>query len=440
MNSAYLVNIHYGYCGSEKFYDSLIKSEKILQDYAGKYYLDENKKLVPIRKTDKHLIGTKIKRLSNFSCIHPDRTGVCSTCYGDIALSVPKDTNLGITSTTTVLSVLVQLLLSAKHIILSSVGDASELADSAAHQWMYVDSTNPLESSVFLKDAVVEKKLHVVLKAEEAKMMQDVLDIDNLDDVSVARMTSINTVLLTSPVSDNDSYVDEFSLINVGTREAPFSLSLDMLKHIVENGYTVDQYGNYVIDMQNWDLENPFLDIPVTQQSIPLYISSIDQFITTGPSMIRSVNKKENEEKESKDKKLDRESERDQIENFLKAKRGKTKRNATLMPQLTDYGNNPMAATMKLHEIINQKMQVNITHLEAMVLALTAESPEDRDYRLPLNRNNAEIITYTQAMRFRSLSALLAYEEQSNALYDMATHLVKHRASHPYDELFEHLT
>ena len=434
INGAYLKNVHYVECGTDITVDTAV-TKKNLPDLAGKYYMDSGVWKV-IRKESIELIGKLIQRRSNFSCIHPDRSGLCAKCYGDIALSIPHTTNLGVVSTTTVLSVLVQLLLSAKHIILSSVGDIGNLRDTEADHWMYVEATNPLESSIYLKDIFKEKKITLTIRSNEAKMLADLKQIENLDEVSSVRMTSICTLLFSIKGNSTDDYVDEFALLDIGTPDTPYSLSTAMLKYIVSEGYEVDEYGNYNIDMSKWDTEQPFMDVPVTQSSIPLFIASVDRFITSS-SEIKGVTKSEVKEQEAA-KDEDKKQSEINIKEYIRAKGGKKVRNKTLFPRITDF-DDPMQATNALYEVISKRLSVNITHLEAMVLALTASDPENADYRLPLDRRNAEIISYPHAMRYRSISALLAFEKQATELYDISNRLVKHRAHHPYDELFKHL-
>lgn len=434
INGAYLKNIHYVDCGTDIVVDTAVTKSN-LSDLAGKYYR-EGAAWKVIRKTSKELIGKIIQRRSNFSCIHPDRAGLCSKCYGDIALSIPHTTNLGVVSTTTVLSVLVQLLLSAKHIILSSVGDVGNLRDTEAAHWMYVEATNPLSSSIYLKEIFKEKKVTLTIRSNEAKMLADLKQIEDLDEISSVRMTSICTLLFSIKGENVDDYVDEFALIDIGTPDTPFSLSTEMLKYIVSHGYEVDEYGNYNVDMSQWDTEQPFMDVPVTQSSIPLFIASVDRFITSS-SEIKGVTKSEVKEQEAA-KDEDKKRSEVNIKEYIRAKGGKKVRNKTLFPRITDF-DDPMQATNALYEVISKRLSVNITHLEAMVLALTASDPENADYRLPLDRRNAEIISYPHAMRYRSISALLAFEKQATELYDISNRLVKHRAHHPYDELFKHL-
>lgn len=441
MNGAYLKRIHFTDCGTMKTVNTAVTKQN-LKDLAGKYYLVDGKWEV-IRKTSSELIGKVIKRRSNFSCIHPDREGTCAKCYGDIALSIPHTTNLGVVSTTTVLSVLVQLLLSAKHIILSSVGDVSSLNDGDAARWMYVDATNPLSSSIYLTDIVKKNNIFLTLRANEAKMLADLMELKELGDVSAARLTSICTILfsemsegeITVDVESGNNATDVWALIDIGTPDTPFALSRAMLEYVLKHGYQVDMYGNYVINMKDWDLDNPFLDVPVTQASIPLFIASVDRFITSS-SEIKGVTKNDVKEAEAA-KDDDRKQMQSNIKEYIQAKGGKKTRNKTLFPRITDF-ETPMEATNALYEVISKRLSVNITHLEAMVLALTANDPDGADYRLPLERDTAKIISYPQAMRYRSISALLAFQNQATELYDISNRLVKHRAHHPYDELFKH--
>lgn len=437
LNGAYLANVHFDVdCGTDVTVDTMV-TKRTLPDLAGKQFWNvERGGWEYIRKTSTELIGKMIKRRSNFSCIHPDRSGICEKCYGAIALSIPDLTNLGTVSTTTVLSVLVQLLLSAKHIILSSVGDLGNLRDSEADRWMYVEAVNPLESSIYLREIFNKEKVTLTLRANEARMLADLKQLDDLRDVSAARMTSIGSILFTIKGDNVDNYVDDFALIDVGTEESPFTLSMAALRYIVERGYEIDEYGNYNIDMTNWNIDDPFMDVPVTQASIPAFIASVDRFITSS-SEIKGVTKRDVDEHEAAKDEDKRQSD-DDVRDYINAKEGKSGRNRTLYPRITDF-EDPMQATNALYEVISQRLSVNITHLEAMVLALTAEDPDNADYRLPLDRRNGTIISYPRAMRYRSISALLAFEKQARDLYSISNRLVKHRAHHPYDELYEHM-
>ncbi len=173
-----------------------------------------------------------------------------------------------------------------------------------------------------------------------------------------------------------------------------------------------------VIDLTDWDWEKPFLFVPVTQFSIPMFIAGIETYIVSA-SKTKGITKKEV-------------AEDSRIQEYLKGKRSSR---SSMLPRITD-AENAIDAVNLLYEIISKKMDVNIAHLEIIVLSLTAEDPDNGDFRPPLNRREAKIISYNQAMQFRSMSQLFAYEDQNTGLYGLQSNLIKHRADHPYDELF----
>ncbi len=404
-------------CGSKGYREVFIDSKETLRDYAGKNHW-VNGMLTPLKEHETQHVGKILKIRSVFNCKHPDRYGVCMACFGAIGLNVPDLTNLGHTCVSTVLGRFVQLLLSAKHIILSAVGGIQDLGASGKTRLLKVND-DPTDNHIYLTEFARKSKMLLTLGVKEARMISDLHEVKNIEELSVTRMSAIRTFLLSySPEAGMDDELPE--LIDLRHFETATSLSMDMLKYIIEHGYATDEMGNFVVDLANWDENKPFLFVPVTQFSIPMYIAGIETYIVSA-SNTKGVTKKEIVDEE-------------RIQEYIK---GKGMAKSSLLPRITDY-ESPIEACNQLYSIISQKMDVNIAHLEVMVLSLTAEDASNGDFRPPLDREKAKIISYTQAMRFRSMSQLFAHEEQNAGLYEIQANLVKHRADHPYDELFRY--
>lgn len=427
--SAVVKHLYEEDCGSNKYFDYYIDSDETLQDFSGKHYLLPNGTEGTIAEKDSKLIDTLLKVRRIQSCIHPDRYGICLRCFGEIGLNIPWGTNLGMTSSSSALKKFVQILLSQKHVVLSSVTSIKDIADHQIGKWLrseQQDDEGISNSCLYLREIQIGKKMSITINAKEAHLISDLEQVDDINDLSIARMTKISNLLITL-YSDNREE-DEIVLLKIGDKDATTSLSMEMLKYILSVGYATDEYGNYIIEMQGWDVEDPFLFVPSTLFSMPLYIAGISKYLTNQSdieNIIMDPNEAVNEEEVA-------ESDRKEVQNFLKkgsAKVGKYRE------RITNY-RYPVDAVNVLYQIVSSKMRVNIAHLEIMVHALTAEDPEDWDFRLPLDRENAHIISYSDAMRYRSMAAMLAHESQEQGLYDISSQLVKHRTDHPYDELF----
>lgn len=402
-------------CGSTDYREVLIDSESTLRDYAGKlHYIDGN--AVELRRQHTQYVGKVLQIKSVFCCVHTDRYGVCMDCFGPgIGLSIPDLTNLGHECVSTVLGRFVQLLLSAKHIILSAVGGARAVGYGEEAQYIRINTDDAADNNIYMTDINTTRPQLLTLGPKEARMISDLHEVENIEELSVTRMTAIRTFLLSSK---DDLDVGPPVLIDLRNYEVACSLSMDMLKYIMKYGYGVDDVGHFVIDLTHWDWTKPFLFVPVTQFSIPMFIAGVETYIVSA-SKTKGITKKEV-------------AEDIQVQEYLKGKRSTR---SSMLPRITDY-DNAIDAVNELYRIISQKMDVNIAHLEIIVLSLTANDPDDGDFRPPLNRRDAKIISYNQAMQFRSMSQLFAYEDQTVGLYALRANLIKHRADHPYDELF----
>ena len=110
-------------CDTKNFESVEIKSNDILEMYNMRYYrftengidylLDSN--------VDKHLIGKRLLFRSPITCASAAKgLGVCYKCYGDLAYA-NRDINIGQIASELLSSIYTQILLSAKHLLESSI-------------------------------------------------------------------------------------------------------------------------------------------------------------------------------------------------------------------------------------------------------------------------------------------------------------------------------
>jgi len=131
-------NLHHCDCGTTKYMlwhirPRVVENNEVvfpgdLQHLVGMNYITEDGSLKAITINDKHLIGTTVKLRTVIHCAHPDPNGVCSTCFGELSLSIPANTNLGQMCCTSLAQKSSQSVLSVKH-----------LDGSAAVDWIVLD-------------------------------------------------------------------------------------------------------------------------------------------------------------------------------------------------------------------------------------------------------------------------------------------------------------
>lgn len=109
-------------CDSQNFQEIIIKDEQILTKFQNRYYrLNPKGQEYLLKVNDKHLIGQKIYLRSPMTCAsHARGHGICYRCYGDLAYT-NNDINIGKIAAEEISSKLTQRMLSAKHLLESSI-------------------------------------------------------------------------------------------------------------------------------------------------------------------------------------------------------------------------------------------------------------------------------------------------------------------------------
>ncbi len=131
-------------CGTNYFVQYSVDNAKKLAQIEGRHYyvLDDtghkiNNDLLTAKKTDTHLIGTKIGLRSPVTCCGKH---VCATCYGRELSKINKDINTGLTAVLKLTEPITQRLLSAKHLLTTNT-DKVEW-DDVFKTYFYVNMNN----------------------------------------------------------------------------------------------------------------------------------------------------------------------------------------------------------------------------------------------------------------------------------------------------------
>lgn len=384
LSAAVLSNLHQTDCGSQDYIPFMVKPGD-LPCLDGMWFLDEQiGKTRPIYRSDKHLIGKTIQMRSVFTCKHPDPYGVCQKCFGELGLSVPAFTNIGHLSSSELLSQVAQRILSTKHEDGSANVEPLQL-DEFEQRYLKIGSN---KNQLHIAESLIGKKFYVYFPVEEAITLADVVHVDNVKKLTPTRISEISIIQMEFPTKGG---APESVPLTVSTSTRMSSLTWEALDYIKKHGWTVGDDERYCIDMSHWKKGQPFLELPMK------HFSTVDYMFQIGALIKGSGGKKGGQS----------------LKNF----------------------EDVSAALTALHELVNSKLQVNISHLQTIILTMMVRDEENRDYRMPVNRLRGEFARYKQIMARRSLAAAMAFQNQTEIIYSFESFNIKDRPPSPLDYL-----
>lgn len=370
-----------GDCGNDRYMPWLLTAADLVA-LAGKNYLEGNV-LKRLKDTDRHLIGEVIQLRTIFHCLNPDPEGVCTACFGDLALSIPRNTNVGHVSATALCEQASQAVLSVKHIDSGSDVDSIQLSEHD-QRFIRVGADN---NTIQLADRLEDKRVILTVSAKEASHISDISYVEDIKTLQVSFISDITQIVLTTIADDKEEKV--VLPIAIGSRHG--SMSHELLEYLKVNGWDLTSSGDYNIDLSKWNIELPLFVLPLKHTNMLNHMKA--------------------------------------IETFLKATR------AGKGPKTLKDFETPEAALTDLYVLVSSHLNVNIAHLEVLIKATMIRSWLMKDYRLPHEGNSVEFGAFDYTMRMRSLSAAMAFEKHKKTLNDPATYLVKTRSDHILDPM-----
>lgn len=382
---AILQNLHKGDCGTTVTIPWRVRSGD-LKTIDGKYHVDGGK-LYRISRKDKHLIGKVINMRSIFGCAHPDKYGVCATCFGEISRSIPAGTVLGHVSSTVLCEKISQIVLSTKHLDGTSKVDRIFIEEFDRQFIENCEKPNQIK----LASSLAGKKVRLYVTADEARNLTDVMNVKSVNTLSISRVTELRDVQFGVVDASGNEVV---SVVSVSADSRLSSMTHELLEHIKKSDWTVSGNGDYAIDLTGWDHALPMFEMPMKHMNMLDFMNSIE-------AMVKSA-----------------------------AKTTKSKKSLTLADYETPHG-----ALVDFHDLVVKKLEINVAHLEAIVFSTMITSSEKLDYSLPLLGDKAEFGSYADNMAMRSLAPAMAYQNQSAVLLDPKSYTVTNRPDHPIDRL-----
>lgn len=369
--------------------DIVRTSDLVLLD--GKFYLDETTgTLGIIRWYRQELLGKTLKLRTALHCAHPDPAGVCSTCFGDLALSVPIGANIGQWCSTEMAAQATQALLSAKHLDRSTALERLEISPKYA---MYIVGGND-NSSYCLNKEIEDKEVSIILLKQQVESLHDIHKVEDLKQHPTEHYSELN-VLNIEVVDGAVRDIIPCEVGIAGSRDA--SLSYEMLNYIKEKGMqTITSLDGkiikdgYKIDMGDWNWEDPILVMPAKHFNNSDHVDQVARMLESRVAEIRKRSRAESADK----------------------------------------------MILELFNYVNWKLNVNLSCLEVILYATTIVSAEYNDYSLPKPWTNSQLSVLSMTMRGRSLSVVMAFEKQYESMQDAASFIFTNRFDHPFDGIY----
>jgi hypothetical protein len=384
-------HLHSGDCGSTIYLlwkvrgptieNGAVKRAGDLKQLAGKFYMDSDDKLKIIHGDDHDLVGRTLKIRSVIHCCHPDPYGICSTCFGELSLSVPANTNIGQMCCTSLAQKSSQNVLSVKHLDGSSVVDGIILSESE-QQYLKVAID---DNSYMLADHLKGQHIQIVICAEQATNITDIMEVANVETLNITRVSELAEIGF-RVIADGVTHTET---IDVSLNGRLASMTYPLLKYIRAHGWGIDACGNYTISMDDWDWKSTILTLPLKHFNMSDHSADIAKMLES------SVDK------------------------------------------LQERDNNVSADTalMELFDLVNDKLTVNLAVLDVVLYSTMIVSAEEGNYGLPKPWGDSGLGIMRASMANRSLSAAMAYEGHREVIVDPNSYIRTNRTEHIFDRL-----
>lgn len=386
--------VHPGDCGSQNYlpwrltgehYDShgRLTKKKDSHYFRGKYFLnEETNQLQEFKASDEHYIGKRLKFRSPIAgCFHPDPKGICSTCYGSLAMSVPSGANLGHLIAAYIMAKISQSILSLKHYQGSALIEKIELNQFQSRFF----AINKNANAYLLKPNWKGKDLKMIIPKEE------IIGITDLQ--LVADVRTFGSITHFSEISNVSFMIKEETLtegpvpVDIGMGRRFGSLTFPALEYIKQHGWDYDIKGNYVIDMKDWNPETVFMKLP------DIHVTASD---------------------------LSKE-----IENLIEGRK-------TEMRQ-RDTHDAPEELLFNLHNTINSSLDINIALLEILVYAAMVQDGQNGNFDLPKGNSRRGLGVSEVTIIRRGLGGGMGYEDHAATIQNPSSYEWKGRPSHVMD-------
>lgn len=390
-----------GDCGSTEFNTLRITegAKSNFKSFLGKRYLKDDGSLGVISQSDTHLIGQRVQIRSVTNCAHRDKYKICHTCYGDLHLNVPEGCNLGYWSAVAFCEIISQMVLSTKHFDGAATIDMVYIDPMTEKVFDVLRKEQALVlKSVFArKDRRVTMVVSPVYNGDQSQLnyLEDLDLIDEIDNQTMMRKSNIHSFTITVENEEDGSLVLPPTTMTIGNGKDGAFLSKEMLYHIKANGWSVTEKGHYEFDLIDFDTSLPILALPKKHMNMSEFQGVVSMFMESRGN-VKHKSKERLTEFNGCDRKVEQ-----ALNRFL--------------------------------EIVNEKVTVNLAHLELFILVFIAKDPAKNDCRIPKLSEPFTFICASDAFSKRSMGPNMPFKGQ----YDWLTKIESYDGSNKVGSTFD---
>jgi hypothetical protein len=376
-----------GDCGQKKYLEWLVrpKDENIskpdLNNLVGKYYLNEETgQEEVITANHKHLEGKVIKLRSALNCQLEDPRCICTKCFGELSYTIPLHSNIGHYCSTAVTEKITQSILSTKH--LSSSANTGDIhLDINAQKFFRVKNNN-----YYFNDQAKNNKItyKIALHQYEAFGFKDLNVNTDTRKLNLSRVSLITEMIL--QVDNGNGTITDYPIVIMDNKKKG-SFTVELLNYVIKYGYFLDNFDNYVINLDKWDFKHPIITMPELEYNFLNLALNVK-------SLFKTIKVVKNE----------------------------------FVSNIT-----PEALVQKAFDTLNYKLDINLATLEVIVYAFTVKSLRDRDYSLGRNCPDRQLLRLGDVIANRSLGAGYGHEKVIDLILNPRSFFGKNKVSHPMD-------
>jgi len=251
-SALYKTRIVDGDCGTTKFILYPIKEGEIETLYGVNYITDDGS-IKQIKPGDKHLEGTVIKRRTVFFCIEKNPHHNCSTCFGGLSDSFPKNQNIGAILSKYFSQRGVQLTMSVKH-HLETIVDVFHKLPFNAKRYLRLEG-----GAIYLDKAIVKMGVILSIDQRELRCLSTLQSVEDIRSLSIGRVSSITTINIKCKKNPN-----MFKDITINDGPHNSLSSYELLSYLKEKTNLIEYNpnGSLQIDLDEWDINDPLFIIP----------------------------------------------------------------------------------------------------------------------------------------------------------------------------------
>ena len=383
-------------CGSTTYAEIEASAERF-DDMDGLYFVDPETgglKALRIRDKEKY-VGQTLKFRVAFFCKYRHMNCVCNKCYGELAHNLPYGVNIGHVASTMTQSEVSQRVLKVKHSEKSTIAERININNEEKPYIDHADEANKIN----LNPALAENNVLMLLKASTVQGVFNASKVpllkkaDIQDGTPASRFTQFRNVSFQLPSQGKQPLRVHVTVSRGGNYSF---LTHQFLRFILDEQFTIQEDGNYHIDLKNWDFTKPVFELPNKHISMRDFAA--------------------------------------EVEVFVRSTRDSSSRHLGRLKQLTQYLD-PVEAWVDMHQLIAGKVPVSMIHVAIVMLAMATSADAKDDVRIPPLGEPMRFAKYGKVLNNGSYGALFAYQGANSVMDKIEQFLIVDRMPHLLDHL-----